>query len=443
MDELEYIKLDFSEIEDYSFPINSPFRLQINYDDIKYDFVVRFSDVNKNLICFANGAHYRNQKTSSGKLITPPFFDRWSWFTFFNDSFIAFSDPIFYYNNKITLGWGIGDKNQWYTEIISLIIKKLANKQQIINDNILFFGSSGGGFVSIALATLIRGSKCLVNNSQFNAMNFNKYHINNVFEILEKEFDNINREEIFNNLKYRFDLIELFKKENYMPDITYYVNVLSEMDIQKHCIPFLNKVLKLKFKSNLDIYFYYEDRNSPYTPHSPINGFVTLNLIKSFITVNLNNDSSFNPQSSNFKSSNELESDEFNSLNSKSFKYLSSVEELKNKDAEIYYLKNDKFIKILLKPIAYLFIISNSNLNELKINLKLYKLLKSTEFFDIGYYLNKYPDLLKSKWCKYFSPQLHYICKGFDENRKFNIDDYNNNSRKELFEDIKNRCLEC
>ena len=28
--------------------------------------------------------------------------------------------------------------------------------------------------------------------------------------------------------------------------------------------------------------------------------------------------------------------------------------------------------------------------------------------------------MIGSKWCRYFSPELHYVCKGFDENRVFN-----------------------
>lgn len=109
------------------------------------------------------------------------------------------------------------------------------------------------------------------------------------------------------------------------------------------------------------------------------------------------------------------------------------------KDVENKYLKNDnKLSKKLISPLAYIYLAGKSNPNEIVTNIKLYRTLKRNNCFDIGYYLTKYPDISKSDWCKYFSPQLHYVCIGFDENRKFNENEYNNKNRKELLKDIEN-----
>ena len=85
-----------------------------------------------------------------------------------------------------------------------------------------------------------------------------------------------------------------------------------------------------------------------------------------------------------------------------------------------------------------MYIISKSKPSEIITNIKLYKSLKNSKCFDIGYYLTKYPDIAKSKWCKYFSPELHYVCEGFNEKRKFNKKFFKNHDKKELIEDIKN-----
>lgn len=115
-------------------------------------------------------------------------------------------------------------------------------------------------------------------------------------------------------------------------------------------------------------------------------------------------------------------------------------EDIRNSNTEIEYLKkSDKVSKKVLIPAAYLYLIAKSKPSEIGTNIKLYKALKSSECFDIGYYLNKYPDIPKSKWCKYFSPELHYVCNGFNEDRKFNKKYYNKKSRKELLEDIRNK----
>ncbi|WP_406535128.1 hypothetical protein [Methanobrevibacter sp.] len=114
-------------------------------------------------------------------------------------------------------------------------------------------------------------------------------------------------------------------------------------------------------------------------------------------------------------------------------------EEISNNQLEIQYLKNETILKKLLNPLAYAYLILKSNTRELSLNLKLYKALKNSKCFDIGYYLNNNADLQNSKWCKYFSPELHYVCNGFNEERKFNKKYFNRNSKKELLDYI-NKC---
>ena len=133
MDKLvnDIIRLDINEIENYKFPLNEPFGLEIKYEGIRFCFIINFSSKNKNLICCGSGAHARDSRTSKGILIKPPFFDRWSWYKYFDESFIAYSDPMFFYDDEITLGWFVGEKNHWYIEIIAKIIEKIMINQKI------------------------------------------------------------------------------------------------------------------------------------------------------------------------------------------------------------------------------------------------------------------------------------------------------------------------
>ena len=112
-------------------------------------------------------------------------------------------------------------------------------------------------------------------------------------------------------------------------------------------------------------------------------------------------------------------------------------EEVKNNHAEIDYLKNNTLIKKILSPFSYLYLILKSNPKEVSLNIKLLKALKNSNCFDIGFYLNNNPDIQKSIWCKYFSPELHYVCNGFNEERKFNKKYFNRNSKKDLLNYIK------
>ncbi|MBQ6511377.1 hypothetical protein [Methanobrevibacter sp.] len=107
-------------------------------------------------------------------------------------------------------------------------------------------------------------------------------------------------------------------------------------------------------------------------------------------------------------------------------------EEISNKHAEIDYLKNNTLTKKFLSPAGYLYLILKSNPRELSLNFRLLKALKNSKCFDIGFYLNNNPDIQKSKWCKYFSPELHYVCNGFKEERTFSKKYFDRNSKKRL-----------
>lgn len=281
------IKLTINEIEDYEFPLDKPFGLEINYKNVKYCLIIRFSSENKNLICCGPGAHARDERTSKGILKTPPFFHRWSWYKYFEESFIAYADPIFFYDDIIRLGWFVGDKEQWYLETLSIIIKKLSINQGILHENILFYGSSGGGFTSVGLGTLIKKSKVLINNSQLNVMNYHETHVNNLFRILYKEFPNLSKKEIINLIDYRLNTIKLFNREKYVPPITYYVNVLSHHDIYNHCIPFIKEICDLEyFENNFQINLYKEIKKRP---HSSLSTKESIKIVKTFCKQHLYN----------------------------------------------------------------------------------------------------------------------------------------------------------
>lgn len=154
----------------------------------------------------------------------------------------------------------------------------------------------------------------------------------------------------------------------------------------------------------------------------------------------------FNSQISNSANSNSKSNVDSNELNSIKRSYINNLskldnkeycikcykDELKNNSFEIQYLKTNLLLKKFLIPFSYLYLIFKSNLKELIINFKLYKALKDSKCFDVGYYLNNNKDLQDSKWFKYFSLELHYVLKGFNEERNFNKKYFNRNSKKEL-----------
>ena len=252
------ISIDMEDIVDYDFPLDEPFALEIIHKGCRYDFIIRLSSSNENLICFGSGATTRNRTDSKGQPIVPPFLNRWSYYGFLDESCIAYADPTFFKDEDITLGWYVGGED-WYLKIISDIIKKICINRNIKHDNILCFGSSGGGFASIGLAALIKDSKALVNNSSFDVRDISKAHYNNLLKFLQKEFKGMSEEAIWELIKHRLNLNTLFKKLKYVPEMCIYINIASPSDFQKRMVTFTNYLFKNPyFRNNLTLQYYYE-----------------------------------------------------------------------------------------------------------------------------------------------------------------------------------------
>ena len=281
------IKLKMDEIADYEFPLDEPFGLQIIHNDEIYCFMIRFSSTNKNFICLGPGAHNRDVLDKNGNVKKPPFFVRWSWYKHLEESTIAYADPMMFHSDEIVITWFTGGENHWQMEDVAAIIEKLAENQKVINENILFFGSSGGGFSSVMLGTLIKGSKVLVNNAQFFVMNYGKQFVDRIFELLEVEFNGLSREEIIEKYKFRIDALELFRREKYTPPITYYINSKAKIDIKLQLPPLVDGYFDIYGVNPLKIILY-EDPEIE-RPHNPLPTDETLDIIRLFCNNNLYN----------------------------------------------------------------------------------------------------------------------------------------------------------
>ncbi|KZX16124.1 hypothetical protein MBCUT_09900 [Methanobrevibacter cuticularis] len=282
------ISLELDEIEKYSFPRDELFGLKIIENGVKYEFLIKLSSYNNNLICFGSGAY----KNSGPKATYPPIFNRWSWNKDFEESVLFYNDPTLYLNNEVKLGWGVGFKEDYYLEIISKIIKLFAKGNNISNNDILFYGSSGGGFTSIILATLIKKSKVFVNNSQLILKNY--YHKNVYKRMIKACFGDLDIDTIYEKYGYRLSVLEMFKKEKYVPSIVYYVNSESKQDIINQCIPFVEGFLELPFlKDKVEIIFY---TNNQRNKHNPLSNKKTIEIIKKVSKENLCNNKNENPK---------------------------------------------------------------------------------------------------------------------------------------------------
>lgn len=170
-----------------------------------------------------------------------PHFNRWSWN--YNDSFICYNDPTIYLDEEILGGWGLGQMDDWYLQNIRDILQVVTEKLGILNENILFYGSSMGGFMSIQLATMIKNSTALAEIPQFELTNW--YHWN----ILKKHlFNGLSDEEIFEKYGYRINVLEMMKKEGYIPKCVLLLDFSVKSDVNLQYLNFFEKLSDFPFE---------------------------------------------------------------------------------------------------------------------------------------------------------------------------------------------------
>lgn len=111
-----------------------------------------------------------------------PKFDRWKWCDRFPGVMLHVSDPAFYEKDEgIRIGWYTGPRDHDYSKTISSIVLEIASILDVENKNIIFYGSSAGGFASIATACHIKDSTSVAINPQVNVLKYNVGHVVNNF----------------------------------------------------------------------------------------------------------------------------------------------------------------------------------------------------------------------------------------------------------------------
>lgn len=242
-------QIKYEDLEEYEIKENQLYILEINKNNVKYEYLINRRTNEKKLIVFNNGA-------IAGGKVRFPIFQRHSWLNDIKTSGIVCMDPTLYIND-LSVGWGVGRNNNYYLENSSLILKKIIEKMQIKAEDTVIYGTSAGGYMSIIMGIYIRGAKVVADNSQLILSDwFVKPALDSVIYYC---FDNI--ADSLNNIE-RFSVIESFKKHNYVPKIYLHVNLCSKVDNSMQLVPFLKEMEKLKGLkqyNDIEVILHYEE----------------------------------------------------------------------------------------------------------------------------------------------------------------------------------------
>lgn len=295
----EIVEINFHDLKNFKLKLDKKIGLIVYWDNVKYEFLLNIKSNNEKLLILGSGAlGQRNFDRSR------PYIERHSWN--FKQSTIHYHDPTYYVDDMIRGGWGIGTEDNYYLEKISEILKILIKKSNILEKNVLFYGSSAGGFTSLMLATLIKGTKCLADIPQ---LYVNKYkskakQLDGWRPIKDFGFPNMSDEIFMDTFLYRMDFIEMANRENYVPDAYLILDCSVDLDFNTQYIPFfenLNKIPFNEYSNRLKLIITGQNKG-----HCPLNNNDTIQLINKLFSEENTSDNFINKLESNFSKSNNI-----------------------------------------------------------------------------------------------------------------------------------------
>ncbi|MBQ8790725.1 MAG: hypothetical protein IJZ51_05395 [Ruminiclostridium sp.] len=131
-------------------------RLTLQYKSTDYECFYYRKDTSDKLYVVFNGA----RKTGAEL----PVLKRWTYYSYIDGTLLNIADPMFRVHDKVKLGWYYGDDEDCYASRIAELAKIVAAK--LGKKEIIFFGSSGGGFAALLAACNCVGSTAVVINPQ-------------------------------------------------------------------------------------------------------------------------------------------------------------------------------------------------------------------------------------------------------------------------------------
>lgn len=141
-------------------------KIIIHHDGFKFECLWQPSHLQecKLVILFSSGG--RTNKTGMTS------FARWSYPNKFN--VLNIEDPMYKLYPELTTAWYYGTREKSLLNVVAEVIKKIQKILGIFSKDVVFIGSSAGGYASLLMTALLPGSNCIAMNPQVNLVNWGK-----------------------------------------------------------------------------------------------------------------------------------------------------------------------------------------------------------------------------------------------------------------------------
>ncbi|MCR0983674.1 hypothetical protein [Roseomonas populi] len=204
-------------------------RYRIEGEVLPIDVYARIVGPGQPLIVFGQGMVRRDE-------VTLPRFQRLDWVRHFPENVIILSDPTLGLDPGLGLGWLLGTAEHHVLPRIAEMIGRARDALGLENRQVLFYGSSAGGFGSLMLASRLEGASALVNNPQTDVLKFRR---GGVGHLLRVAFGGIPPAEAAKRFGTRFSFVEALRQGAAMPRLYYLQNTLDEDHYEDQMLPLL------------------------------------------------------------------------------------------------------------------------------------------------------------------------------------------------------------
>lgn len=201
-----------------------PILYEIEWDGVTYEILLNQKRRSQKAVIFGTGAITKDKPL--------PVFSRATWMGQMPYTGIWYFDPTVYLGD-LNIGWGYGTNRRWFLMDIAHLLQILLKKLAIKSENTLFFGSSGGGFTSILLASMFHSRATAINPQ----LNIRDYFPDSVKQL---ESAVLGPDEAF--LQERICAATFIKQNGFMPAIHLVENLLSASDVQTQLRHFLERM---------------------------------------------------------------------------------------------------------------------------------------------------------------------------------------------------------
>lgn len=217
-------RLSYEQLEREILPAAGLTLYEVEWDGVVFELMFHPVPDSSQLVVFGNGNVPKDAEL--------PVFQRLSWYSRLPCSGLWYFDPSLYLG-QARICWGYGTGRRWYLRDISQIVAQISDKLGARGNDLLFYGSSGGGFTSMMLACMLRGKACVL-NPQCLPGHFYPYLVEPMKAVCLEPGQSMEEE--------RMNAAAFFRREGFVPYVRCVQNWGAEDDVYGQLTPFLDEL---------------------------------------------------------------------------------------------------------------------------------------------------------------------------------------------------------